>query len=539
MSTGDRDAGEHRPLRIVLVGYGPVGARFVEELLPALSRGDITLTVVGAEREDAYNRVLIAEYAVGIADRVRLDVTDTAAAVAAGVRVELGAAVTGLDRDRQVVRLDTGETLPYDRLVLATGARANVPTLAGLTGARHERGAVSSSADGLDRGPESFPDGVVALRDLADAERIRRTVRSGGAVVVLGAGVLGVEFALLVAEHTCSPRDVGLDVVIAHQGAVPMARNVDSDGGRVLADAIRRSGVGLAAHVRAEAVETVLASDGRRRFSALLGADGSRIPGDLLVLSCGVSPRTELAESSGLAVDRGVLVDEELRSWTDPSVHALGDCANVVETDAIVTSGPSGLIGPGWRQAARLAERLSREARHDAVTPVTASWPPGERPAVVMLKSTGVDLVSGGDVRADPWDSSAQVATWLDPRRSRYCKTVVRDGVLSGFVTIGLPRTAAELTLLFERGSAFPSDPLTLLRLDVAGGQTAPTSLDPDATLCACNAVSSADVAAAVSAGAHSVEAIGTCTRAGTGCGGCRGRIEQVLAAAGIVRAVP
>ncbi len=257
------------------------------------------------------------------------------------------------------------------------------------------------------------------------------------------------------------------------------------------------------------------------------------------MLSCGVSPRTELAESSGLAVDRGVLVDEELRSWTDPSVHALGDCANVVETDAIVTSGPSGLIGPGWRQAARLAERLSREARHDAVTPVTASWPPGERPAVVMLKSTGVDLVSGGDVRADPWDSSAQVATWLDPRRSRYCKTVVRDGVLSGFVTIGLPRTAAELTLLFERGSAFPSDPLTLLRLDVAGGETAPTSLDPDATLCACNAVSSADVAAAVSAGAHSVEAIGTCTRAGTGCGGCRGRIEQVLAAAGIVRAVP
>lgn len=523
-----------RPLRIVLVGYGPVGARFVEEMLPAVRDATVQLTVVGAERDDAYNRVLLAEYAVGAADRARLDVTDTAAAVAAGVRIELGAAATAVDRRRQAVRLDTGETLPYDRLVLATGARANVPTLAGLGEVRHVRGSLPRSAAEVDGGPEPFPDGVVALRDLADAEQIRATVRSGGTVVVLGAGVLGVEFALLVADQRRRPDVAGAGVVVVHQGAVPMARNVDPDGGRILADSVRAAGVGIAARARVEAVETVSTPSGRRRFSALLGADGSRVPGDLLVLSCGVGPRTELAEAAGLAVDRGVLVDEELRSWSDPSVHALGDCANVVESGGTVATGPSGLIGPGWRQAARLAERLSQEARHHPVPLVTVAGPHDERPSVVMLKASGVDLVSGGEVGADPWDPGAHVSTWLDPRDSRYCKTVVRDGVLVGFVAIGLPRTAAELSLLFERRSAFPGDALTLLGLDV--DRTRPGTSGPDATLCACNGVSSGDVEAAVCDGADSVAAVGSATRAGTGCGGCRGRIEELLAASGIVR---
>ncbi|MEO7015746.1 MAG: NAD(P)/FAD-dependent oxidoreductase, partial [Leifsonia sp.] len=106
-----------RPLRVVLVGYGPVGARFVEEFAPAVAAGAAELTVVGAEREDAYNRVLVAEYAVGAADRERLDITDTAASRADGVVIRLGEAVLTVDRRRQEVALDSGDILPYDRLV--------------------------------------------------------------------------------------------------------------------------------------------------------------------------------------------------------------------------------------------------------------------------------------------------------------------------------------------------------------------------------------------------------------------------------------
>jgi assimilatory nitrate reductase electron transfer subunit len=114
--------------RIVLVGYGPVGARFVEDLLPAVRLGAVALTVVGAEDEEAYNRVLVAEFAVGRTDRSAMEVTDTAAAVEAGVRFVRGAHVTGIDRDTRTVTLDDESVLGYDRLVLATGARANVST---------------------------------------------------------------------------------------------------------------------------------------------------------------------------------------------------------------------------------------------------------------------------------------------------------------------------------------------------------------------------------------------------------------------------
>ncbi|NKF33576.1 FAD-dependent oxidoreductase, partial [Pseudomonas sp. BGM005] len=88
--------------------------------------------------------------------------------------------------------------------------------------------------------------------------------------------------------------------------------------------------------------------------------DGKRIEGDLLVLSCGVRARTELAEAAGLRVGNGVLVDSSLRSWSDPRIHAIGDCAHLADPakylhERQVPGGPHGLIGPGWRQASWLA----------------------------------------------------------------------------------------------------------------------------------------------------------------------------------------
>ena len=129
------------PERVVLVGYGPVGARLVEGLLPAVRDGRIDLTVVGAETHDVYNRVLLAEYAVRRMDRDGLDMGDRRVAEEAGVRFHLGSAVVGIDRHLRTVRLHDGIRMPYDRLVLATGARANVPTLAGMERARSGRDA--------------------------------------------------------------------------------------------------------------------------------------------------------------------------------------------------------------------------------------------------------------------------------------------------------------------------------------------------------------------------------------------------------------
>lgn len=195
---------------------------------------------------------------------------------------------------------------------------------------------------------------------------------------------------------------------------------------------------------------------------------------------------------------------------------------------------PSGLIGPGWRQASALARRLRAEA-DSSTPPVDAVIAMRERPSVVMLKAEGVDVVSGGEHETQPWsDEGADVSLWLDPARGGYLKTVVRDGVLTGFVSVGMSRAGAELTLLFERGSQTPDDPTVFLRLDAPSATTAPASdpLAPEATVCWCNGVTAGRIADAAHAGCETVDCIGRETRAGTGCGGCRGRITDILATA-------
>jgi assimilatory nitrate reductase electron transfer subunit len=505
--------------RIVVIGYGPVGSRLVEELLPAARDGLVSVTVVGAEREDAYNRVLLAEYAVGRADRERLELSDRLEAETAGVVFRLGETVTRINRIRQDLTLSSDATVPYDRLVLATGARANIPTLDGLLPYR------AMAPEILDVGAARLPHGIEVLRDLRDADVTREALAAKARVVVLGAGVLGMELAL-------AAREQGAEVVVVYHGDTPMERNLDHGGGRMLARAAERAGVQMLKHSRAESVLLHTRDDGRQVFSGLVCADGKQVGGDLLVLSCGVTARAELASQAGLATARGILVDEELRSWTDPDIFAIGDCAHVAprgESDAAVPGGPSGLIGPGWRQADWLAQVLTAEAAGARRPELLAA----ESSGVVMLKSEGVNVVAAGEIAGDPWDSGDhEIAQWSDPARGRYLKTVARDGVLEGFVCAGMPRLAAELTLLYQRGSSLPGDPADLLHLDGIAAVAEQAGGGADETVCWCNGVSAGAISECVSHGADSVAAVGAKTRAGTGCGGCRGRIAQLLAAA-------
>lgn len=567
------------PERVVLVGYGPVGARLVEGLLPDVRAGRIDLTVIGAEASDVYNRVLLAEYAVGRMDRSGLDMGDRLVAEEAGARFVRGMTVVGVDRVRRVVRLHDGIRLPYDRLVLATGARANVPTLAGLERAQRHRAAPPGAPEALDRGASPLPRGVVALRNLDDAEPVRAAVAAGQRIVVLGAGVLGMELALAATE-------AGAEVVVAYHSAAPMNRTLDENGGRVLAAAATAAGVEMRHHARAESIVQRYDDRGQAWFDGLVCADGQVLAGDLLVLSCGVGARTEVAALAGLAVSAGVLVDGSSRSWTDPAIFAIGDCAHVADPadagpDGRVPGGPSGLIGPGWRQADRLAALLSAEASRastassgaassgaassgaavspeaaspgaaspgaaspgsaspGAASPGSASPVAPERPAVVMLKAEGIDVVAGGAVDADPFApvhaagcGAPQVTLWADPARGAYVKLVTLDGVLTGFVAVGMPRTGAELTLLFERGSELPADRSSLLRLDApdAGMPAVGDPFAADATVCWCNGVSAGAIRDAVTAGEPTVACVKASTRAGTGCGGCVGRITELLA---------
>ncbi|HWH26822.1 MAG TPA: FAD-dependent oxidoreductase [Pseudolysinimonas sp.] len=531
--------------RVVLVGYGMVGARFVEELLPSVRAGLVQLTVVGAEAAEAYNRVLLAEYAVGATERESLELTDSDEAREAGVRILTGTSVVEVRRSRRTVLLGDGEELPYDRLVLATGARAQVPTLEGIVRVRRDALRPPESAEELDSAGAPLPDGIMVMRDLTDAERLGQSVRAGARIVVLGAGVLGMELALAAVG-------AGAEVCVVYHDAGPMERNLDRGGAAVLARSARASGVAMVPHARAESIVFHEDEHGVRHFEALVCADGKQIAGDILVVSCGVAARVELAGIAGLPVARGVLVDEELRSWADPDIYAIGDCAHVepkpegwgnASSSALPAGGPLGLIGAGWRQAEWLAARIEAELRTSVGSGLVDTPPlPPEHSAVVMLKAEKVDVVAVGNVHVDPWDepdhapgcsdAALSVAQWADPANGRYVSMVTRNGVLDAFVCVGMPRTAAELTLLFERGSELPADRSVLLRYDgpdYAVGLGCEEAFAPTSTVCWCNGVTAGQITDAVLAGCDTVARVGRETRAGSGCGGCKGRIGEIL----------
>lgn len=514
--------------QIVIVGFGPVAARLVDELLPAVRAGHVRLTVLGEETAPAYNRVLVADLGVGRTTADALALADSTALAADGVDVRLGVRVKRVDRARQQVLLSDGSRARYDRIVFATGSRPVIPNLTGIN---------------PDPSTPVLPAGVTTLRDLRDAEVLRRAVAGRKRVVVLGGGVLGLETALAAAEE-------GATVTVVHNGPHPLGRSIDQGGGAVLAAGLRRCGVRVAANARSTGVEHNAPDGG---FSALLLDDGSAVDGDLLVISCGVRPRTELAEGCGLSIGAGILVDHRLRAHHEPHIFAIGDCAEVRCPDPGCAAcrgskGPSGLVGPGWRQAEWLAEYLTLLASGRPEDAGFLPELPAEKPAVVVLKARGMNLAVAGDNSADPWDEEVltagavdgrprlQVAQWADPEHGRYVKMTTRGGVLEGLVSVGMPRTAAELVGLFERSAELPADRSLLLRLDGPDQLATAPAADPAGTVCRCAGVAGGTIADAVAGGCSTVGEVSKATRAGTGCGGChediKGLIEKHFSAA-------
>jgi len=479
-----------RPEQIVIIGFGPVAASLIEGLLPSAAAGDCELTVISAEEHLAYNRVMLAELAIGAAQFEHLLMVDAPRLVNAGVKLRLGAQATGVDRARRRVLIRGQEPVSYDRLVFATGARAMIPTLNGLNFDPH--------ADA------ELPEGVFALRTMHDAQKLRSALAAERRVLILGGGILGIEAALAIAAAGGSP-------TLVHHGAAPLGRVVDADGGALLTRCLKQAGVEVISGVKA----TGIIKD-KHGFSALSTSTHGQIPGGALLISTGVRARTELAEGCGLAVGRGIKTNQFLCADTEQRIYALGDCAEVDGQP------PVGLLAPGWAQASWLAQHLSTDAELPA--------PDFSASDVLMLKGQGIEVAAAGDISAGFWDSPELQATmFADPATGRYLKIVTDNDVVTGFLSIGLPQTSAELILAYERGSALPQDRSTLLRLDDPAVDPASSVPSDEDQLCRCSGATYGQVTHSVSEGCTTVAQVGESCRAGTGCGGCKSKIEELL----------
>ncbi|MEW2508835.1 FAD-dependent oxidoreductase [Streptomyces sp. NPDC046870] len=398
--------------RVVVIGAGLAGVRLARRLgelgTPAL--------LVGEEEHAPYNRVLLAEVLAG-----RYAPEVIALPPPAGL---LRTRVTGIDRAARAVTCADGTRIAYDALVLATGSNPVLPPLRGLFTPGHQ-----------------LPEGVHAFRTMDDCLGLAEAVRPGVRTVVIGGGLLGVSAARALAVR-------GAQVVLAQQAERLMERQLDPDASRLVLRHLTELGVEVHTECRVRDVRCVA---GAVRSVEL--ADGYALDADLVVLACGVRPRTGLAEQAGLAVRKGVLVDDELRT-SDPRVHAIGDCA---QHDGTVY----GLAAPALEQADALAELLAGDARARYT---------GTR-SLTRLTLTGpdspFDLAAFGETEPLPGDDVVRIA---DATRGTYRKVVVRDDRLVGGVLVGELGTVGALARAWEGAEPLPDDGPLLHLLTNDGG---------------------------------------------------------------------
>ncbi|MBO0822003.1 MAG: NAD(P)/FAD-dependent oxidoreductase, partial [Nocardiopsaceae bacterium] len=425
--------GAMSPRRVVLIGHGMVGHRFCEEIRRRDPDGSrVALTVLAAEPRPAYNRILLPNLLSGVMREEELSLGATG-----GVIVRTGTSAVALDLPGRTVLSSAGEAIGYDHLVLATGAVARIPKI-----------------PGIDRS-------VLALRTVGDARRLTTIAadarRKHGRVIVLGGGVLGLEAARALAAR-------GTAVTVVHPVDRLMERQVDSGGGRVLAAAMRRTGVDIEVGVGASWWEPgqglwTMPSGARRAT----GVPATEIRGEArLIRATGMLVSTGAAPDAGLARDAGlrltefgaVAVDDTLTT-SDPAVHAIGDCAGH-------PGAPGGLVQPGWEQAEVLAARLA------TVSLSTGDSGSRYRGSTILtrLKAAGIELTCVGDglrEEAPGADPAPEILRFEDPARERYAKLVIEGDRIAGAIMIGLPDAAASITQLYDRGAPAPADRLALL----------------------------------------------------------------------------
>jgi nitrite reductase (NADH) large subunit len=480
--------------RILVVGHGMVGNKVVEALVRRGATRTWELIVVGEEPHRAYDRVHLSRLFEG-ATLAELDLVDEEVMEDPAITLVTDEQVVGIDLGAKLATTSAGREIRYDVAVLATGSSAFVPPVAG----------------------RDLP-GCFAYRTIADVDAMREWAKGRTHGVVVGGGLLGLEAANAL-------RHCGLATEVVEIAPRLMSMQVDETGGELLRRRIED--LGLAIHTGTVLQSISAGEDGSVDGVELApvgdGALAERLSTEMVVFAAGIRPRDELARACGLAVGErgGVVVDERCRT-SDPSIYAVGECA-------LAGGRIHGLVAPGFQMARVVAENIcGGDAVFDA----------GETPT--KLKLLGVEVASFGDVRAVTPGSSTLAFTDSVSQVHR-CLVNDAEGRLIGGVLVGDASRFDTLVAIAAGDLDAPADPVDLLLPEGRGAERPAEAaggpeLRRSATVCSCENVSAGEICDAIdecvrSNGQADVAAVKTCTRAGTGCGGCLPQISELVRA--------
>lgn len=378
---------------LVVIGNGMAAARFVEEL-GRHALGRYSVLVIGAEPVLAYNRVLLSSLLAGEIGPEDIELKPRIWWQNLGVTLVYGRQALAIDVDARRVAIAGGGSVPFAKLVLATGSAP-----------------IRLAKPGMD-----LP-GVLTFRDRNDVAGMLASAVPASRAVVIGGGLLGIEAAYGLAR-------AGAGVTLVHLMDRLMERQLDAEAANLLAEALRRQGITVVLGADTEAVE------GTDRVRAVRLADGRRLKAELMVAAVGVQPNVGLARAAGLATGRGIRVDDQLAT-SHPAIHAIGECA---EHRGLCY----GLVEPAYEQARVLARHLAgRPAAYPGTVPAT------------HLKVSGIPVFSAGDIAGA---AGSELVVWRDPDLGSYRKLVIRDDVLTGAVLFGETGDGSWYLDLIRRG---------------------------------------------------------------------------------------
>ncbi|KRA38203.1 MULTISPECIES: FAD-dependent oxidoreductase [unclassified Nocardioides] len=376
--------------KVVILGGGIAGVSVAERLREA--DVDCEIALVNREPHHLYNRMGISRVIYGRSAMAGLYLLPDDWFETNRVDSWLNTLVSSVDTEDGVVRMATGEVIEFDHLVFATGARPIVPDVPGF----------------------GVP-GTFVLREASDAAEIRAHAQRTGArrAFVGGGGLLGLEAAY-------SLHKLGISTTVLERGERLLARGADETASQMLTDFLTGTGIEVRLGVSVEKLA------GTETLEGLRLSDGTVATTDLFLCAIGVAPDADLARAAGLEVNRGIVVDEQMRT-SSPNVYACGDVAEF--------EGRSwGLWPTAVRQAEVVAAQLLGE--HQAFT---QEVPP------MVLKGVGVALASAG--RIDP-EATDEVVVHQDLAAGTYAKLVVDDGQLVGGLLFGHTREVPHLQRL-------------------------------------------------------------------------------------------
>ncbi|CAM3037919.1 nitrite reductase large subunit NirB [Vibrio mytili] len=468
-------------LKLVVIGNGMVGHRYIEDLVDKTDVSELDITVFCEEPRVAYDRVHLSSYfSHHTADELSL--VKQGFYEKNGINMLIGERAININRENRIVYSSTGREVHYDKLILATGSYPFVPPIKG-----HE------SKD------------CFVYRTIEDLKSIEACAKNSKSGVVVGGGLLGLEAAGAL-------KALGVETHVVEFAPKLMAEQLDLAGGNQLRQKIERMGVNV--HTSKNTLE--IAPEGKHARNVMRFADDTELETDFIVFSAGIRPQDKLARQMDLeiGVRGGVAINDHCQT-SDKDIYAIGECASWNNMFY-------GLVAPGYKMATVAVDHLlgNTESKFQGAD------------MSAKLKLLGVKVGSIGDANGRTEGCKSYV--YQNEEQEVYKRLIVSkdNKKLLGAVMVGDTSDYGDLLQLMLNEIDLPDNPDALILPAHAGAEKPALGADAlpeSAVICSCFDVTKGKIAQAVADGHHTLGDIKAVTGAGTGCGGCIPLVTSVL----------